>query len=263
MKINSTKLGPFIIAITFLTRLPLGFFIPKKLNIWTAENQSYSLLYYPLVGLLLSLVVAFIAYLLPTHFSPLLSATFVVACWVALTGALHLDGLADSVDAACAAHGQLNAKQKEKILEVFKDPHVGAMAVVVLVFVLLLKIAMVAQLLPSLLLALVLSMTLARTLVIALFLTTPYLRKAGLGAMISQAMPAKALWCCLLLLLGILPLLFLPFLHWFMLILALLLLFFIWRRFWMKKIGGFVGDCAGALIELAELVVLLVLCFLR
>jgi len=163
----------------------------------------------------------------------------VVACWVALTGALHLDGLADSVDAACAAHGQLNAKQKEKILEVFKDPHVGAMAVVVLVFVLLLKIAMVAQLLPSLLLALVLSMTLARTLVIALFLTTPYLRKAGL------------------------PLLFLPFLHWFMLILALLLLFFIWRRFWMKKIGGFVGDCAGALIELAELVVLLVLCFLR
>lgn len=253
------KLGPFFIALTFLTRLPLAFLLPKEANFWTADNQSRSLLYYPLVGIVLALVTGLFASLLPGHFSPVLTATLIVACWVALTGALHLDGLADSIDAACAAHGQPNKAQQEKILNVFKAPDVGPMAAVALILTLLLKVAMLAQLVESLLIALVLSMTLARTLVIVLFLQTPYVREQGLGSALNQAMPKRALWCCVGLV-CVLPLLFLAVLHWLMVILALSGLFLLWRRFWMRKIGGFVGDCAGALIELAELMVLLMLC---
>ena len=98
-------LAPLWLALVFLTRVPL----PARLlpEAPRPEDAGRSLLFYPLVGLVLGLLLAaggMLLALLPGA-EPLLLAALVLAAWVAITGALHLDGLADTVDARVGSHG--------------------------------------------------------------------------------------------------------------------------------------------------------------
>ncbi|HCA63204.1 MAG TPA: adenosylcobinamide-GDP ribazoletransferase, partial [Pseudomonas sp.] len=81
---------PLLIALQFLTSLPIR--LPAMP---TPRQQGRSLLHYPAVGLFLGALL-WLAALLLEGASPLLQAALLLALWVALTGALHLDGLADS-----------------------------------------------------------------------------------------------------------------------------------------------------------------------
>ncbi len=112
-------------AIGFLTRLPVpaGTFDDER-------AKSASLAWYPLVGLLLGSLLSVLAWLLRDT-SSFLSAGLVTAAWVALTGALHLDGLADSADAWIGGLGD-----REKTLTIMKDPRCGPAGVVALVLML-------------------------------------------------------------------------------------------------------------------------------
>src|SRR3546814_1262229 len=65
---------------------------------------------------------------------PWIAALFALAAWVGITGALHLDGLSDLADARGAAHGD-----RDKLLTVLADPHVGSFGVTVIVLQLLAK----------------------------------------------------------------------------------------------------------------------------
>ena len=144
MSINKTLLYPPLMALALLTRLPVTRYLPEQ---WEGKHQGLSILWYPAVGLLLALILSFTAVLIPAGDSPLLISVCVVVAWVMLTGALHLDGLADSIDAVFAAHGELSSpEQRQKILTVFKDPAAGPMAVVGLILVLLLKVVLVSDL---------------------------------------------------------------------------------------------------------------------
>ncbi len=83
----------FLIALQFLTRLP----VPAG-GEYSPERVGRSLAWYPLVGLLIGLLLWLADWLLPGQ-APLLTAAVLLTLWVGLTGALHLDGLADSADA--------------------------------------------------------------------------------------------------------------------------------------------------------------------
>ncbi|NCA91441.1 MAG: adenosylcobinamide-GDP ribazoletransferase, partial [Gammaproteobacteria bacterium] len=90
---------PFLIALQFLTRLPV-----RLTGELSAADLGRSLLYYPLVGLLLGGLLVAGGWLLAgggllTGVAPVLAAALVLSLWVGLTGALHLDGLADMIDA--------------------------------------------------------------------------------------------------------------------------------------------------------------------
>ena len=121
---------PFWIALQFLSSLPIrlpGMPAPQELG--------RSLLFYPLVGLLFGGILwAFNWLLLGTPL--LLHAALLLTVWVLLSGALHLDGLADSADAWLGGFGD-----RERTLTIMKDPRSGPIAVVTLVLVLLLKFA--------------------------------------------------------------------------------------------------------------------------
>lgn len=80
------------IAFGFLTRLPM----PKVA--WDVQAQAASLKWYPFVGLVLGAIFVLAAWCLQ-HMPSLPAAAVMVALWVIVTGALHLDGLADSADA--------------------------------------------------------------------------------------------------------------------------------------------------------------------
>jgi adenosylcobinamide-GDP ribazoletransferase len=125
-------------AFQFLTRLP----IPARFE-YTETICRRSVIFYPLVGavigLLLSLAGAGLLHIVPV----LPAACFLLVIWVGLTGGLHLDGLMDTAD------GILSHRPREQMLEIMKDSRVGAMGVIVCVLQLLLKFALLYSLLSS------------------------------------------------------------------------------------------------------------------
>lgn len=237
---------PLLIALQFLTRLPV-----RLAAMPSPQQMGRSLLWYPLVGLLLGLLLLGVHGLLGTA-PALLQAALLLALWVGLSGGLHLDGLADSVDAWAGGFGD-----RERTLAIMKDPRSGPMAVVALVLLLLLKFAALVVLLESgAVLALLLAPWLARALLPLLWLSTPYVRPGGLGQALAEHLPRRELpW--VLAVHGVALLLC----SWSAL-LALLVAaaLFVWlRRLMLQRLGGTTGDTAGALLELAECAVLLVL----
>ena len=235
---------PFWIALQFLSSLPIrlpGMPAPQELG--------RSLLFYPLVGLLFGVILwAMNGLLLGTPL--LLHAALLLTIWVSLSGALHLDGLADSADAWLGGFGD-----RERTLTIMKDPRSGPIAVVTLVLVLLLKFAALLALIEQHQgIVLIIVPLIGRAALLVLFLTTPYVRAGGLGQALADHLPRlagkrvlalSALACVLIAgLSGVVAV-------------VLAALVFVWlRQVMLRRLGGATGDTAGAMLELLEVAVL-------
>lgn len=237
---------PFLIALQFLTSLPV-----RLDRMPEPQAVGRSLLYYPLVGLLLGAMLWLVGTVFENASAPLLAALLLTG-WVALTGGLHLDGLADSADAWLGGFGD-----RERTLTIMKDPRSGPIAVVVLVLLLLLKfVALWTLLAADQRLALLLAPLLGRSALLGLFLTTPYVRPGGLGQVLAEQMPRDTSRIVL----GgvVLVCLALGSSGWLALA-ATVGVGWLSRRAMCRRIGGTTGDTAGALLELVECAVLVVL----
>ncbi|MBI3779239.1 MAG: adenosylcobinamide-GDP ribazoletransferase [Gammaproteobacteria bacterium] len=242
---------PFLIALQFLTRFPVHLpVIPD------ARLVGRSLLYYPLVGLVLGLVLAALNWTLGNA-PGLLRAALLLAAWVLLTGALHLDGLADSADAWVGGLGD-----RERTLAIMKDPCCGPAAVVTLVVVLLVKFSALVQLASARnWAALVLAPVLGRIALQALFLTTPYVRPGGLGANLAQYFPRRN--CAIVMLVSLIVIPLVAGSHGFWMILAVTGTMLLLRSMMIRRIGGMTGDTAGALVTLTEVTALMTAALLQ
>ena len=230
-----------LVAIGFLTRLPVPAYAYDD-----ARAKAASLAWYPLVGTLIGLLLGVLAWLLRDT-STVLSSGLLVTAWVAVTGALHLDGLADSADAWIGGMGD-----REKTLAIMKDPRSGPAGVVALVLTLLLKFAALASLGPAPWVALLLAPLLSRASLVALFLTTPYVRSGGLGTALVDA-PRKICVIALMVTVAVC----MPFGGRGLLALVLAAAVFgLWRHAGLNRLGGCTGDTAGALAEMVEVAVL-------
>ncbi len=235
---------PFWLALQFLTRLPTPQY-PEVAPITVGR----SLLFYPLVGLIIGALLLAGAQLV-TVVSPLITAALVMTLWLFLSGALHIDGLADMADAWVGGQGD-----RKRTLAIMKDPYCGPMGVTAVVAVLLLKFTALITLVEDAPLLLLLAPTLGRSFAVLLMLTTPYCREVGLASDMVRHMPRSALWG----LLGVVAVVALWWLQWTAagLLGAGVVLFFIYRQALLKRLQGFTGDAAGALIELTEVVILI------
>ena len=212
-----------------------------------------SVLYYPLVGLLIGVILALLFNVLANQ-PLLLSAAIVLAVWVLITGGLHLDGLADSADAWAGGLGD-----KQRTLEIMKDSRSGALAIVIVVMLLLLKFsALVAALEINQWEALLIAPVLGRCAVVLLFLMTPYVREQGLGSDMAKYLPRKTAWMMLLIIMG-LVILTLGIASSIIVLLVVLAVFLGLRQMMVVRVGGMTGDTAGAMVEIIELVSLVVL----
>jgi len=232
---------PFWIALQFLSSLPVslpGMPAPRELG--------RSLLFHPLVGLLFGLLLWLVSVLLQGTPAPL-HAALLLTVWVLLSGALHLDGLADSADAWLGGFGD-----RERTLLIMKDPRSGPIAVVTLVLVLLLKFCALWVLVEQGIGAqLLLAPLIGRAAMLGLFLCTPYVRPGGLGQALAEHLPRRAAGWVLLA-----SALFCLVLGGWVVVLALAM--FAWLRHLIcRRLGGTTGDTAGALLELLELAVIL------
>lgn len=239
---------PLLIAVQFLTTIPVRLpYLPSR------EQNAVSMLYYPLIGVMIGAVLWSLASFVSLPI--MLLSCLVMAVWVWLTGGLHLDGLVDTADAWVGGFGD-----KERTLTIMKDPNAGAMGVIAIVVNLALKWAAVYSLLElrSLLVLIIIPM-LARLSALVLFASTPYVRKQGLGSALTGLGKGKTLLALLL----YLPLLVI--LPWQMAVgLAVVwlgLMAYLRARF-MARIGGITGDTVGASIEISEVVLLVVVMWL-
>jgi len=235
---------PFWIALQFLSSLPVrlpGMPAPQELG--------RSLLCYPLVGLLFGIILWGLNWLL-LGTPLLLHAALLLTGWVLLSGALHLDGLADSADAWLGGFGD-----RERTLTIMKDPRSGPIAVVTLVLVLLLKfVALVALIEQQQALMLIIGPLIGRSALLGLFLTTPYVRAGGLGQALADHLPRSAgkqvlaisaVVCVLIAGVG------------GVVALVVAVAGFVWlRQVMLRRLGGTTGDTAGALLELLEVAML-------
>lgn len=246
---------PFFIALQFLTTIPV-----RLSRVPDEQAMGRSLLYYPLVGLLVGGLLSALLWGVMTASStspaPLLAA-IILTLWVLLTGGLHLDGLADSTDALMGGIGD-----RQRTLDLMKDPTSGPMGVLSLLLVLLIKFtALQALVATQNWQALLVAPLMGRSAVLALFLTTPYVRPNGLGALITTHMPRKTSMIVLLIMLAIVSGFFGWSAPW--LLLSVTLVFFGLRTLMMHHLGGTTGDTAGALVELIEMSVLVMMVFVK
>ncbi|MBK5012121.1 adenosylcobinamide-GDP ribazoletransferase [Pseudomonas sp. S60] len=232
---------PFWIALQFLSSLPVtlpGMPAPREVG--------RSLLYYPLVGLLFGLMLWLASHLLQAVPAPL-HAALLLSLWVLLSGALHLDGLADSADAWLGGFGD-----RERTLQIMKDPRSGPVAIVTLVLVLLLKFCalwvLVEQGAGAVLL---LAPVIGRAAMLGLFLSTPYVRPGGLGQALAQHLPRRAAMGVVLVCTAV----GLLMAGWA--VVLALGTFVALRRLMCQRLGGTTGDTAGAMLELLELAVVI------
>lgn len=247
-------MNAFLLALQLLTRLPV------KLDESVYDDKTLagrSLLFYPLVGLIIGLLLVVTSKLLLVaglSANSLVLAALILTVWVGITGALHLDGLGDSADAWLGGYGD-----PERSLEIMKDPYCGPAAVVSIVLLLIIKFAALSQLAANGWLWLILSPVLARSAIIVLFISTPYVRKAGMGEALAQNLPQSTA-ITVLGIVGLLSLVLLGFWNGLLLLVIVALVIAGLRYLMLKRIHGTTGDTAGAMIEIIEAAVLIVAC---
>lgn len=238
----------FVLALQLLTRLPVPLTGPPP----RPEELGLSVVFFPVVGLLLGALLAGLHTVLWLA-DPGVLAGLVLTAWVLLTGGLHLDGLADTADAWIGGQGQ-----RERTLEIMKDPRSGPIAIVAVGLVLLNKFTALQVLLAGdARVILVLTPILARALMVLLLVTTPYIRPEGLGSPYARYLPRVS--CGLLVL--VIAVSTLVLLQWQggVLLGILGLSFLAIRLALMRRLGGVTGDTLGATCELAETLILLTL----
>ena len=241
---------PFFAALAFLTKIP----IPGQNKI-TGDNLVKSSSYFPLVGAILGGLLYLFSRLIFIFFAgkTLLTAALLLILWVFLTGALHLDGLADTFD------GLAGGRTKEDRLQIMKDSSTGSFGLVAVILLLLLKFTCLQSLRGEhLTAALFYSPLLSRWSMVTLMFFTPYAKKKeSLGKPFVEQMGKKQLILATALTAAagfIYPCTF------FLILLPPILLFtLLLRQLFLQKLNGITGDCLGAANELLEAAVLLLL----
>lgn len=237
------ELEYFFGAVRFFTRLPVPAWAGHS-----AEALNHSSRYLPAVGLLIGTLGALVyfgaAFIWPKSVAILLS----MAVTIYATGAFHEDGLSDMVD------GLGGGWEKLRILEIMKDSRVGSYGVVALVLALLGKFTVLNELDATLMpLALIAGHAFSRFCSTLLLASMDYVRED----LLSKSKPlATRLSTAELLIAGLFTLAGLWFLPWANLLMAtgLALLATFWlARLFKRWLGGYTGDCLGAVQQVSEI----------
>ena len=235
----------YIIALQFLTIIP----IPLKVCC-EKEDLWRSTALFPLAGLTIGALLAGLNWLLAPWLARPLCDALLVTALAAVTGGLHLDGLADVCDGLAARGG------RKRFLAVMKDSQVGAIGAVGLVLGLLLKWqALVAVPDGIKWQALLLFPTLARFGQVLMLTGARHARQDGLGATIVQGAGGVALFLALVttsvVSVGLLGL------NGVVALAAVCLLTAAGRLFFNRRLGGLTGDTVGCINELNEILALI------
>lgn len=241
-------------AFIYFTRLPLW-------RIHQPSRESYDSVveWWPLVGWLTGGLMAATLYFGSMVFPTAVAVVLAIVVRMLTTGALHEDGLADFVDGFGGG-----GNNRQRILDIMKDSHIGTYGVLALVvYVLLLFCCLYAM--PTRLAALCILAADPYSKMVAsqLVMMMPYARTAEQAkSKIVYRRPSTTAGV-LLALQGLLPMALLIWqtdVAWELVIfIPALVMYFLYMLIW-RRLGGYTGDCCGAVCLLVELTVYLMAC---
>ena len=245
-------MSAYLAILQFMTRIP----VPAR---WTASfdfsRTHEGVIWFPLLGLTVGVMGA-AAYALGLWLlDPWLAAACYLLALALITGAFHLDGLADTCD------GIFSARKRERMLEIMRDSRLGTNGGLALIFIILFRVLAVAHLAsvsqaltPFLLWA---APVASRALMVVLMYRQPYARESGLGNVFIGKVSGKR--TILTLLLGLVLVSLLGQGQASIAFLLTLLFSYGYQRFIHHRLGGQTGDTLGGGNELFELFFILTL----
>ncbi len=234
---------PLLAAIQFLTVIPF----PKSFKVDERELERCTP-FFPVVGLLIGIVIATFDYIMGLVLPSIPASVMTAIAMTAISGGLHMDGLADTAD------GFFSARPRERILEIMRDSRTGVMGVLAVVLVIMLKVSLLISIFPPFRPGVIVLMPLAgRCSFVVMMAALPYVRhEGGLATAFGGGKSwINVLWVSAFLLAagwiaG----------HWmgFVASLSALLVSALFSAYCFRKIGGYTGDTLGAGCELTEII---------
>lgn len=235
------ELELFLAALGFFTRIP----VPMKAD-FKEDDLNHSARYFPLVGLVIgalaALIYSLVAEVLPKELAIIAS----MAATIYVTGAFHEDGLTDAVD------GLGGGWEKEQVLTIMQDSRIGSFGAVGLFLVLLAKYEALAHTYPALIpVAMIAGHALSRFAAVLVIATQPYVKSQGKAKPLATSMSKGEI--TLAAIFGLAPLLLLA--PKLLITLVPVVIVWLWFSYKLKnRLGGYTGDCLGAMQQLTELV---------
>jgi len=215
------------------------------------QELGRSMAYFPLIGLGLGLLLAAFNFVFGLLFPPAVGALLILLLLIYATGALHLDGVADTAD------GMYGLRDRATRLRIMKDSRVGAMGVVALICLLLLKVLTLTAIPAARQWPVLVALpVVGRWMMVALAVLAPYARSEGGtgGAFVEHAGRRELLIATTILAVVLLGL----FGLWGLTLLAALsLAVLVIERSFRARLGGVTGDILGAVCEWSEALFLL------
>jgi adenosylcobinamide-GDP ribazoletransferase len=234
----------FKTAVMFFTRIPVN--LPD----FDESDLNRSVQYFPLVGVLVGAVAALV-FCLAYWLLPIAPAVLLgMGASIYLTGAFHEDGLADAAD------GLGGGWHKQQVLTIMQDSRLGSYGAIALIMVLFAKFQALVELgavwIPAVLIA---GHALSRFSAVGVIYTQQYVKPEGKSKPLATDLSAQQFWLAAFF--GLLPFLALAAYtadwRFQLCLLPVVALWWWFSRLLKRRLGGYTGDCLGAMQQLTEL----------
>lgn len=241
----------FKIAISMYSKIPVG-----KID-WSKENMRYAMCFFPWIGIVIG-GVSYGVFWLFTHlkqngivFSDSFISIILLLLPVFISGGIHLDGLLDTADALSSY------QEKERRLEILKDVHAGAFAVLFGIVYFLLYYGIYSQLTQKSITIICFGFVLSRTLSGLSIVCFPLAKETGLATIFADGSQKKVVRIVLMIYLFflVLGMVFIGKILGVIGLVAAICTYFYYYIISVKKFGGITGDIAGYFLQICELAV--------
>lgn len=237
----------FLAALQFLTIIPIPW--RRKAQ---AEEMGRSAGYFPVIGIIIGIILVGLNWLFGLILPPMVANALLLVFLVVISGAMHLDGFADTCD-GIAGH-----KTVEDRWQVMHDSRAGAFGIVGIVLLLLVKYVSLNNIPEALLMmTLVLMPVVSRWAMVYVIFAYPYAHSSGLGKAFKQGTTWPKFTIATIITAVVAGILAQS--------IGLALMFLIWvitmamATYFKRKFSGLTGDNYGAINEVAEVSVLILI----
>ncbi len=237
-------INSFFIAFSMYSRIP----VPRV--DWEKENMRYAMCFFPMIGVVIGAVMYLAGWLLDkTSVGGLFRGVVFTLIPIIITGGIHMDGFMDTMD-ALGSWGD-----REKKLEILKDSHAGAFAILGMGCYLMWSVAVWSELPAEVLRVCGVSFVLSRALSGFSVVTFPAARNSGLLKMFQDGAQKKVvrITMCLYVAAAVIMMAVMNARAMTGAVIGVMIAFLYYIVVSRKQFGGVTGDLAGFFLETAEL----------
>lgn len=236
-----------IVAFSMYSKIPM----PKV--IWNEKNMRYALCFFPLVGCVIGgITMGFYYFFQHNNMGIVMQTSIYLVIPLIITGGIHLDGYMDTMDGLCSY------QDKAKKLEILKDPHTGAFAMIAVLIYYLIAFGVMSEVSEEGIWLVAIGYGYSRTLSGLGVVTLKSAKSDGLVTTFAQQAKKKTVRNVMIIYIGI----FLAGMMCVSMIGGLIIgaigisIFLYYRHMAYREFGGITGDLAGYFVQICELIIL-------